>query len=197
MKLLLVRHGETVENSKGIIQGHLPGKLSDKGVLQAKKLGLRLKNEKIDAIYSSDLFRAVETCNEISVFHNDIPINFTEELREVDMGVNQGKTNEELDWKRDFKTNYIAPEGGESTEELYDRAERFLQYLLDKYEDKTVLVVTHGGTIKAFLSVLFGISKAKVFSVDYQQNTGLSFFEIDNKFNHKTILLNNIEHLNK
>jgi len=44
MKLILTRHGETIENQKGIMQGHLPGHLSKQGVEQAKKLALRLKH---------------------------------------------------------------------------------------------------------------------------------------------------------
>ena len=65
MKLIIARHGETEENKKGILQGHLPGKLTELGIEQSKKLALRLKNEKIDAIYSSDLARASNTAKEI------------------------------------------------------------------------------------------------------------------------------------
>ena len=65
MKLILTRHGETVDNIKGILQGQNPGKLSENGIQQAKQLALRLKNENIDAIYSSDLARAADTAKEI------------------------------------------------------------------------------------------------------------------------------------
>jgi len=61
MKLIIVRHGETEENKKGIVMGHLPGKLSQEGINQIKKVALRLKDEKIDFIYSSDLTRASDT----------------------------------------------------------------------------------------------------------------------------------------
>jgi len=82
MKLILTRHGETIENQKGIMQGHLPGHLSKQGVEQAKKLALRLKHNEIDAIYSSDLKRAADTAKEIARYHKKIPINFVQELRE-------------------------------------------------------------------------------------------------------------------
>lgn len=82
MRLIITRHGETEENTAGIIQGHLPGKLSDRGIAQAKKVALRLKNEKIDAIYSSDLARTSDTAKEIAKFHPTIPIEFVKELRE-------------------------------------------------------------------------------------------------------------------
>lgn len=76
MKLIITRHGETEENKAGIIQGYLPGHLSKTGIEQAKKVVLRLKDEKIDFIYSSDLDRAANTAKEIAKFHPDVPIEF-------------------------------------------------------------------------------------------------------------------------
>ena len=68
MRIILTRHGETEENKKGIMQGHMPGNLSVEGINQAKKLGLRLKDENVSAVYSSDLKRAVDTTNIILSF---------------------------------------------------------------------------------------------------------------------------------
>ena len=73
MRIILVRHGETEDNKKRIIQGHLPGKLSDKGIEQARKVANRLKNEKVDYIFSSDLDRAKSTAEEIAKFHQEKP----------------------------------------------------------------------------------------------------------------------------
>ncbi len=83
MKLILTRHGETIENKEGSLQGHLPGRLSETGKEQARKLALRLKDEKIDAIYSSDLVRTVDTAREIAKHHNSIPLHFVPKLRET------------------------------------------------------------------------------------------------------------------
>lgn len=60
--LLLVRHGETVDNAAKIMQGQTPGKLNETGVLQAEDVRDRLRNERIDAFVSSDLHRSVQTC---------------------------------------------------------------------------------------------------------------------------------------
>jgi len=195
MILYLVRHGETTDNAKGIIQGHLPGKLSENGINQAKKVGERLKDVNFDIIFSSDLHRAVETTNEIATFHPNTPIKYTKELREVNMGVNQGKTKEELKWKNDFSGIYSAPEGGESTEELYNRAELFLKFLLKNYLNKKVLGVSHGGTIKAFISIFSRIDKAYVFSIEHIKNTSVTVIEINDKMNGKFILRNDLTHL--
>ena len=64
MKLIITRHGETIENVKGIAMGSLPGNLSKKGKKQAKLVAKRLKNININAIYTSDLKRAYDTAKE-------------------------------------------------------------------------------------------------------------------------------------
>jgi len=75
MKLIITRHGETEENKNRIIQGHIDGTLSQLGLEQAKKLAERLKDEKIDLIFSSDLGRALNTAKEVAKFHKDIPLD--------------------------------------------------------------------------------------------------------------------------
>ena len=73
-KIILVRHGESIANAEGVSQGNkdewIDTHLSKKGKEQADKVAQRLKNEKIDIIYSSDLKRAKETAEAINKFHN-------------------------------------------------------------------------------------------------------------------------------
>ena len=71
MKLITVRHGKTKANEMGLSQGHLNtevANLNEEGITQAKKVAKRLKNEKIDIIYSSDLKRAKNTAKEIAKY---------------------------------------------------------------------------------------------------------------------------------
>ncbi len=96
MKLIITRHGETIENKAGILQGHLPGQLSAEGIGQAKALGKRLQSEKIDVIYASDLQRVVDTTREITSYHPDTEVIFTKELRERDLGEFQGQNKHEM-----------------------------------------------------------------------------------------------------
>ena len=96
MRVILTRHGETKENKKTIVQGHMPGHLSELGKKQAEMVAIRLKDEKIDFIYSSDLKRAADTAKEIAKYHPDIPIEFTKELRERNLGEFQGKCSKEI-----------------------------------------------------------------------------------------------------
>ena len=75
-RFLIVRHGETVWNAEGRIQGHSDTKLSDHGVLQAQAVARRLADATIDAAYSSDLARASETAN-IILTGRDVALNQT------------------------------------------------------------------------------------------------------------------------
>ncbi|MBN2663481.1 MAG: histidine phosphatase family protein [Bacteroidales bacterium] len=195
MLLYIVRHGETVDNLRGVIQGHLPGKLTETGILQAKKLGERLKDVKFDLVFSSDLHRAVQTTHEIIGFHKHVPVDYTQELREIKMGENQGKTREELRYNQDFSGVYVTPKGGESTEQLYDRVMGFLIKISSKNNAEKILLVSHGGTIKAFISIFTGVQKSLIFSVEHIKNTSLTVVELDSELNGKVLIKNDIAHL--
>ena len=81
MRLLIARHGETIQNAKKIIQGHTHGQLSILGKKQVKKLTKRLAKERIDIIYCSDLKRCKQTIKPLLKIKK-VPIIYTKELRE-------------------------------------------------------------------------------------------------------------------
>jgi broad specificity phosphatase PhoE len=195
MRLILTRHGETVENKMGRIMGHLPGKLSDLGIEQAKRLARRLKSEKIDYIYSSDLARAADTAREIAKFHPHVPIVYVDVLREKHMGEHQGRLKSELGFgTKDSLSKIVAP-GGESNKEMYGRAERFLDKILRKHKDESVLLVCHNTIGKAVIAVITKRPYTEVDSVVSLHNTSMSVFEIDKDRSHKIHLLNCVKHL--
>lgn len=74
MRITAVRHGETLGNVKHITQSHTPGELTAKGVEQAHKLGILLKDEEFDAVYCSDLRRAVDTASIIVTYHPSLKL---------------------------------------------------------------------------------------------------------------------------
>src|SRR3989344_4469423 len=119
MKLIITRHGETELNKQKIFQGPL-SELSKEGISQAKKLARRLKDEKIDAIYSSDHKRAADTAKEIAKFHPNIPLEFVKELREFDAGSLVGKPVDKFDWSN-------PPKDMETFEHSYNRGRKFLE----------------------------------------------------------------------
>ncbi len=196
MKLTITRHGETEENIAGILQGHLPGKLSIDGIEQAKKLALKLKNEKFDFIYSSDLERASKTAKEIAKYHPNTKIEFIKSLRERDIGELQGKKESELDWDtKDKKATFIVPKGAETMKDVYKRAEKFLHEIILKHHTDSLLFVCHGAIGKALVAVIIGKKDTEIQSVEDLLNTSISTFEIDKDKNSKTISYNCVEHL--
>jgi probable phosphoglycerate mutase len=155
MKLIITRHGETVENTKGIMQGHLPGKLTEKGKEQARKIADTLKNEKIDVFFSSDLKRAKDTIKEIYKYHKSKPLIYTEELREKDLGELTGKTKKEFNWS--LKSYYFViyeNKKGEKNKDFLKRVKNFIDYLYKNYKDKTILITCHNGIGRAIISYI-------------------------------------------
>lgn len=146
--LYLVRHGETIDNANQILQGQTPGKLNENGIKQAKELAMKLKDIRIDAFVSSDLKRAMQTCEILAAPH-DMTITTTPLLRERDWGGFTGMFIPDLKdkpWPSDVET----------LDEMKHRARLFLQWISKNYDGKTVLAVGHGIINKAIRSVYTG-----------------------------------------
>jgi broad specificity phosphatase PhoE len=153
MKLMLVRHGRTVENENRIVQGHLPGKLSKEGLEGVKKLAKELKAKRIDTIYSSDLKRAVDTAHEIAKYHPDVEIIMSKYIREKHYGEFQGKRIDDC-WDCPAKRLRTDGPGGECWKDVGDRASHFLKDLRERHNGDNVMVVSHGGFLAVMRSLL-------------------------------------------
>ncbi|MBI2548272.1 histidine phosphatase family protein [Candidatus Woesearchaeota archaeon] len=195
MRLIITRHGETEENVAGIFQGHLHGKLSDVGISQAKKVALRLKTEKIDYIYSSDLARASDTTKEIAKYHPHTPVEFVEELRERYLGELQGKKESDLGFSKTTSVAGLSLKNGETLESLFNRAKAFLHKVLTKRPNDTVLFVAHNGINKALIAVITHRTPEDIQSIENLHNTGICIFDIDEDKRHKIHLFNSKQHL--
>lgn len=150
--LYLTRHGETVDNVAQVLQGCTPGRLTEKGEQQAIELGRRLANEGIhfDALVSSDLARAVHTAQLINESLH-LPLTLCPLLRERDFG---SFTRVKIDYAR----SHPVPDDAESVEALFNRAHRFIQYIIDHYPDQTVLAVGHGLFDRCIQAALRGVA---------------------------------------
>ena len=162
-KLLIVRHGETVWNADGRIQGHTDVGLSDTGAEQARLLGGRLASIHIDLAYCSDMKRTSETA-EIALGERDVVINRTPRLREYDKGSYEGMTLLEIkaqfpdDYPRYLEKNLdYAPEGGETTRGVSSRMADIFGEIKAKHLNETVLIVGHGGSLRAGMVSLLGM----------------------------------------
>lgn len=187
MKLILVRHGESEDNKAKICQGQRDSPLSELGEEQAEKVAERLKDEKIDAIYSSDLKRARDTAEAINKYHY-LEIIDDKRLRERSLGILQGKPfPKELDWIN-------LHESIESEESMNNRVSSFIEQISQKEKGKTVLVSTHGGVKIMFVCGIRGISREELIEEQRFDNTGVSIFSFeDREFNE--IVLNCTKHL--
>jgi len=162
-KLLLVRHGVTEFNDTRRFMGHSDIDMSDAGHKQVEKLRDRLANEKIDAVYSSDLRRALETA-EIVLAGRELDIVGCPELRECNYGSCEGLTFQEINSHYpdvaqkciNFTLKLEFPEG-ESFEEFIERSSSFLEKL-DKHEpSETILIASHNGPLRVLVLRLLGV----------------------------------------
>lgn len=145
--LYLVRHGETVDNARQVMQGQSQGQLNETGYAQAREVADRLRDVHFDAIIASDLRRSVQTAQIIAEPHQ-LPVVSTPLLRERDWGDFTGMfipNLKGLEW----------PANVESLDHLLDRASQFLDFLRADYPGQTVLAVGHGIVNKAIQAVLF------------------------------------------
>lgn len=146
--LLLVRHGETVDNARQILQGQLQGELNERGREQAHDVSMRLRDRHIDAFVSSDLKRSMDTCRIIAEPHG-ADIVTTPLLRERDWGSFTNCFIPDLKGKP-------WPDDVETLEQTKLRAQKFLDYIRESYPDQCVLAVGHGIINKAICSVYYG-----------------------------------------
>ena len=143
--IFLVRHGETVDNARQIMQGQTQGELNQRGREQAEQVAQRLASEPLDAIVASDLHRAIQTAEVIAEPHG-LPVVTTPLLRERDWGSFTGRFIPDL-------RNEVWPDDIESEEALLERARSFLRYMTATYPGKRVVAVGHGIINKAVLAV--------------------------------------------
>jgi uncharacterized phosphatase len=176
VRLMLIRHGQSVANAAGRLQGQMDFPLSTQGLNEAKAVGKWLADEDIDAIYSSDLSRAFQTAEEIARHHTTEIIK-TPTLREFHLGQFQGLTRGEISERfpeyvdLDWWTAGVA--GVEQLDQINARALESVQCLLERHQGQRVVVVSHGGWISMLLMALLNIDwkGQRVFSIG---NTGMT-----------------------
>ncbi|MEE8419412.1 MAG: histidine phosphatase family protein [Dehalococcoidales bacterium] len=164
-KLLLVRHGITEMNSSRRFSGHTDVDLSEEGFRQVEKLRQRLAKEQIDAVYSSDLKRAMSTAEVISRGH-ETEISSCFELREIHYGDIEGLNFDEISRQHpevakgltNFSLELSFP-GGEDFKGYTARVCSFRDKLENHAEKHTVLITAHGGPLRTLICDLLDISQ--------------------------------------
>lgn len=145
MTIYIVRHGQTEENLRHILQGHMPGTLTEEGKWQVRGAADRLADEHVDfkCIVSSDLKRAVDSAGIISE-RLGIPVVPHPILRERDWGKYTGMPVMEAKEKYYHDGRWDFPDSAETDEQILARAGKALDMLEQEYGDSNIIIVTHG-----------------------------------------------------
>ncbi|MSQ12042.1 MAG: histidine phosphatase family protein [Dehalococcoidia bacterium] len=160
---LLVRHGETDWNRNERAQGHTDVPLNEVGRQQTIALAKVLTEVRLDLAVSSDLSRATETAH-LLVGHRSLKAVATAELREFSYGKWEGLTLAEAEkadpalYARLLRQDpsFVAP-GGESAADVGARVRRFVERTRSQHQDRNLLVVAHGGSLRMLLVTLLGL----------------------------------------
>ncbi|MGB4610852.1 MAG: histidine phosphatase family protein [Saccharofermentanales bacterium] len=159
MRLFMVRHGETQWNKLHKIQGQVNIPLNETGEAEAEKLAAILQNKKFDAIYSSPLNRSKDTAE--IVFGHEADIILEPLIIEMAFGIYEGFSYADLNIDEDHdlysyfydRANYVPVKGGESIQQVADRAKTFLGNMLTQHRDETVIAFSHGALIHYAITV--------------------------------------------
>lgn len=196
MKLYIVRHGETLWNTERRLQGRSNIDLNEFGVSLAVKTGIGLADVRFDKVYASPLNRAYQTAELILAQNNtckDMEIIKEDRIIEMAFGEYEGLCCSKEGWNMPdgFKSyfencgDYRAPEGGEEFSEVMDRVGIFLNELLadESLQEKNVLLVSHGATIRGIINVITGNSIETYWKGGVHKNCAVTIANVqENKF---------------
>lgn len=184
----LVRHGETAWNAENRVQGQTDIPLHDVGRREASQTGDRLSNVPFGAAYASDLSRTQETARIILGKQPDgaPPLQTDRVLREVSFGRYEGlswneiRDSDEHMANREARRNLdFAPPEGESFRDVLARVQGFAQRMHDRHADDDVLVVGHGGTLRALAVSLLGLPGESVVQLRGLKSGSISILHKD------------------
>ena len=187
MELYIVRHGETVWNADGKMQGNIDIELNENGRALAAQLGQSLKEVYFDRIYASPLSRAYETACLIRG-ERPIPIISDDRLREICFGVLEG--THFSDWLKEScpyrfffsePERFVPPEGGESLEQVRTRAKEFLQQVVEPAwkDTERIMIVAHGALNKGLMCHIEGHGTENYWGNALQRNCEASIYTYD------------------
>ncbi|MEY2545879.1 MAG: hypothetical protein QOG48_996 [Verrucomicrobiota bacterium] len=199
-RVFMVRHGATVLSAEDRFAGATDVDLSDEGREQTRRLGERLRSEKIVAVYASPLGRTVETATILAEPHK-LEVQTRDGLREISHGRWEQLTRREVEkkfpeeaaeWEKDPYT--FAPLGGESGLAVTARALPVLIDIVRENSGKTLLVVSHKATIRLLLSSLLGFDPRRYRDNLDQKPAALNIVDFKDTTRARLTLFNDTSH---
>ena len=199
-KVIFIRHGQTEWNVTGRYQGQSDVQLSEEGLQQAVKLAENFPVERVDAIYASDLQRAMVTAETIAKQFG-LSVQAEPAFRELSFGDWEGLTYQQIvDKWEDAMANFLQhPDvleipGGESFPAVQQRAMKRLNELIEKHDGQTIVVVAHGAVLRTLLAAALHMPLQYLWSIR-QFNTAVNIVRYDADANPTVELLNSTAHL--
>jgi probable phosphoglycerate mutase len=201
--VLLIRHGQSQGNAEGRFGGHTDTPLSPQGREEAQATAQALASEPFNAIYCSDLPRAIETASPLAKLAG-IELQTAEAFRERSVGVMEGLTFEEAAaqhpeqyaalLRRDFEHVLL---GGESYRQTLDRASRKLDEVIEQNRGGRIAIFTHTGTICILVLHLMGALDAPELKPVWiaSRNCGISWFDLRDDGFVRVVAINDTRHL--
>lgn len=176
MKLYVARHGETEWNRLNKVLGRTDIPLNDAGIDQANELAEKVKEYGIGLIITSTLSRAAET-GQIVAKKNGIPCQNDPRLMEQNFGIYEGIDRDNKDYQASKRKYASRHENGESFFDVVTRIYPLLEELKEKYSDKNVLLVTHGGICRVINSYFYNMENEE-FSSYALENCEVKEYEL-------------------
>ena len=187
VKLILVRHALTVDNQKSRLSGHIDSSISEEGKEQIDKITNYLKDFDIDKIYTTTSSRTKDTVKKLSELKS-IEIIEKESLKEISFGDFEGLTFNEIKDKYPKEFQGMIQKGyeykypnGESLIDSYNRVCIELDNIISNNDNRTILICSHGGTIRNIITYL--ISNSYKYHWNFKIDNGsVTILEIQDGF---------------
>ncbi|MEU6865795.1 histidine phosphatase family protein [Streptomyces sp. NPDC046876] len=167
-------HSLTEDNERGVATGRLPGRLSATGRRLAARLGDRRREDRLAAVFVSDLHRAVETAR-IAFAGTAVPIHRDPRLRECDYGELNGGPVTALEGCRSRHIDTPYPGGGQSYRQVVAATEAFLHDLAAGFDGQRVLLIAHSANKWALDCLLAGASLEELVDAPFGWQEGWSY----------------------
>ena len=198
-KLYIIRHAEAEGNIFRRAHGWYNGLITQNGRRHIERLEQRMRSERIDRLYASDLIRTMDTAGAVSRACS-IEIIKTPGLREIDMGDWDdwpwGKFAREYPdmYKTVFNYADWSCPNGDSIRSLYERTNNTVDHLLELNEGKSICIVSHSVAIRTIMCHLYGLPVEKIYDVPAVNNASVSLFEFEGS-EFREVYVNDFRHI--
>ena len=199
-EIIIIRHGETEWNQTGRFQGHSDVPLSETGRAQAEALGQNLALDYVDAIYASDLIRAMETAAPLAARFG-LTVTPDPLLRELNFGAWEGRSFSDVNAENPnaMKQFYNDPEcadipDSEPFPDFQKRVAGRVREIAELHRGKRIVIVSHGASIRILLADILAMPIRSIWHIS-QLNTAVNKIRFEDDGFAIVTLMNDTSHL--